>query len=134
MNEARTLLIADDSAAMRHAIARCCAGPNDTVVEAATGAEAVELHARCQPDWTVMDIRMPIMDGLSATREIRRQFPEARIVIVTQHDLPGLRRAACAEGVDAFFLKDDLTRLEAILGERDAPALFAANQNPAPAP
>ena len=67
-----TVLIADDQPLMRAALRTCLeAEPDLTVVgEAADGAEAVRLAQRLRPDVVVMDVRMPIMDGIEATRQV----------------------------------------------------------------
>jgi len=111
MKAARTILIADDSAPMRDAIVRCCTGPNDIVIQASNGREGVERFLRHQPDWSIMDVQMPGLDGFSATREILRQFAEARVVILTQHDSPDYREEARAAGACAFVNKDNLAKL-----------------------
>lgn len=115
MATARTILVVDDSPSMRSMIRRACVGPEDTFVEATNGEEAVAAFSTHQPDWAVIDIRMPVMDGLAATREILRQFPRARIVILTQRDEPVWREEARNAGAEEFLLKDDLTQLGRIL-------------------
>jgi two-component system response regulator DegU len=64
-----------------------------------------------------MDVRMPRMDGLSATREILRYHPGARIIIVTDYDDDELRNAAREAGACAYALKHNLTELDAVLQE-----------------
>ena len=115
MASARKLLIVDDSALMREVIRRACAQPGDIIIEAANGQEAIAAYAANQPDWAVLDVKMPVMDGLTAAREIRRQFPQASIVIVTQDDQAEWREAARIAGAHHFLLKDDLTQLAIIL-------------------
>src|SRR5688572_29598014 len=75
----------------------------DIVGEVANGQEAVDFVAGLQPDVVLMDIQMPIMDGLEATRLIKSQWPEVEIIVVTMY--PTYRDAALTAGADAFFSK-----------------------------
>lgn len=107
------ILIADDSAEMRRCI-REVLSPKDNVLECATGREAVAAFGMSRPDWVLMDIEMPEQDGLSAAREIRAAFPQARIVFVTAHDERRLRAAASQLG-EGFVLKTRLDEIRQLL-------------------
>ena len=85
------------------------------VVECADGAEALAAYAANQPDWTFMDIAMPGLDGLSATRAIRERFPNARIIILSNHDLPEMREQALEVGACAFVSKENLWEINRTL-------------------
>jgi DNA-binding NarL/FixJ family response regulator len=78
-------------------------GPVEVVGEAKDGREALRLVAECQPDVVLMDARMPVMDGLEATRLIKDRWPEVKIVILTLY--PTYRAQARAAGADAFLVK-----------------------------
>jgi DNA-binding NarL/FixJ family response regulator len=99
------LLIADDAPRSRHGLrALLATWPEVEVIgEAADGREAVRLLGECQPDVVLMDARMPVMDGLEATRLIKSKWPEIRVVVLTMY--PAFRTQALAAGADAFLVK-----------------------------
>jgi len=78
----------------------------EIVGEAADGAQAVRLVDSYRPDVTLMDIRMPIMDGVEATRRIISRDPSARVLILTTFDLDEYAFAALRAGASGFLLKD----------------------------
>jgi len=84
------LVIADDHALLRSGIRSMLAGEPDLEVvgEAANGQEALELCRSLQPDLVLMDVRMPRMDGLAATRAIKEEFPRTSVVMVTMQEDP----------------------------------------------
>jgi two-component system, NarL family, invasion response regulator UvrY len=111
-------MIVDDHAEMRSLIRSLLSGVAQEFVECANGAEAVAGFETEHPDWTTMDIVMPGMDGLTATRQIKSHFPDARILIITQHDNRNLRASAREAGATAFLGKVELTLLEAMITGR----------------
>jgi len=108
-------MIVDDHPEMRSLIRSLLHGVAQEFVECTNGAEAVVGFAAERPDWTTMDIVMPGMDGLTATRRIKAQFPDARILIITQHDNRNLRASAREAGATAFLGKEELTQLEGMI-------------------
>lgn len=78
----------------------------DVVGEAGDGAAAVSLVRRTQPDVVLMDIRMPVLDGIEATRQITATHPEVAVVVLTTFDLDAYVFAAVRAGALGFFLKD----------------------------
>jgi DNA-binding NarL/FixJ family response regulator len=104
------VLVADDQALVRGSFRLLVDTAPDLHVigEAATGAEAVEIATREKPDVLLMDIRMPGMDGIEATRQITRseQTGAARVLILTTFDLDEYVYAALRAGASGFLLKD----------------------------
>ena len=96
--------------------------PDFTVVgEAADGAEAVDLVARAHPDVVLMDVRMPRMDGIEATRRIVAAGSGARVLMLTTFDLEDHVYAALRAGASGFLLKDAPAQqlVDAIVDWRD---------------
>jgi DNA-binding NarL/FixJ family response regulator len=78
----------------------------EVVAEASDGEEAVELCARVRPDLVLMDVRMPRMDGLEATRAIKRGHPKVGVLMVTMHEDPDYLLEALKAGAAGYVLKD----------------------------
>jgi DNA-binding NarL/FixJ family response regulator len=74
----------------------------DVVGEAENGQRAIELAAALQPDVVLMDVEMPLMDGLAATRLIKQQCPQCRVIILSIHDDEAVRAQARSAGADDF--------------------------------
>jgi DNA-binding NarL/FixJ family response regulator len=104
------VLVADDQALVRGSFRLLVeTDPGLLVIgEAATGAEAVQIAARDKPDVVLMDVRMPVMDGIEATRRITgaEQAAETRVLILTTFDLDDYVYAALRAGASGFLLKD----------------------------
>jgi DNA-binding NarL/FixJ family response regulator len=101
------VVIADDQALMRAAFRTILEAAGFLVAgEAATGDDAVALVGREQPDVVIMDVRMPGSDGLSATAQISRQHPSARVLVLTTFDLDDYLFGALQAGAAGFLLKN----------------------------
>ena len=102
------VLIADDQALMRAGFRTILDADPDLriVAEANDGAQAVEAARRTRPDIVLMDIRMPVMDGLEATRRIVAAADPPRVLILTTFDLDEYVYDALAAGASGFLLKD----------------------------
>jgi DNA-binding NarL/FixJ family response regulator len=103
------VLVADDQSLVRSGFRMLLGGEEDMeiVAEAANGVEAVEKAARYEPTVVLMDIRMPELDGLEATRRILASDPDARVLVLTTFDLDEYVYAALRAGASGFVLKDE---------------------------
>ncbi len=103
------VLVADDQSMVRAGFRMLLAGEEgiEVVAEATNGLEAVDKAARFQPSVVVMDIRMPELDGLEATRRILAADAAARILVLTTFDLDEYVYEALRAGASGFVLKDD---------------------------
>jgi DNA-binding NarL/FixJ family response regulator len=104
----RVVVVADDQALVRTGFRMILTADGiEVVAEATNGAEAVDAVRRTLPDVVLMDIRMPEMDGLEATRRILANAPsEPRVIILTTFDLDHYVYAALSAGASGFLLKD----------------------------
>lgn len=128
MNEAAPahkpkILIVDDNRGARAMLRQFLGGDAGEFRECEDGADALAAYENFQPDFVLMDFEMKRVNGLAATRLIRAQFPEAAVLIVTNHDEPALRAAATGAGARGFVLKHDLLSLRSLL--QISPASFA---------
>ncbi len=101
------VVVADDQALVRAGFCGIVAATDgfSVVGEASTGAEAVEVARRTRPDVVLMDVRMPVMDGIEATRQITADGGPARVLVVTTFDLDEYVYAALRAGASGFLLK-----------------------------
>ncbi|HMQ33811.1 MAG TPA: response regulator transcription factor [Chloroflexaceae bacterium] len=102
------VLLVDDHSVVRGGLRFFLAGADDIAVvgEGASGAEALELVARLAPDLVIMDVMMPGMDGIATTRELRRRFPEVRVLALTSFGEGELVQRALQAGAIGYLLKD----------------------------
>ena len=109
-------MIADDHADFRRVLRDFLPDGINQIWESENGADAVATYGREHPDLVLMDISMPELNGIEATREIVRLYPDARVIIVTNFDDPTARDEACAAGAIAFICKSKLTDLLPLVG------------------
>jgi len=101
------VLVVDDTASIRTELRALLEDAGLTVVgEASHGAEGVMLARELQPDVVVMDVRMPILDGIAATGHITRELPDTRVVVFSAFDNDDLAATARAAGASRFLTKD----------------------------
>jgi CheY-like chemotaxis protein len=110
-----TFLIVDDNSQMRRLIKRAVTKESDAVYECSDGSDALASYVEHAPDWVLMDIKMPKLDGISATRQIKQAFPQARIVVISQYNDLEMREGARAAGALEYVLKDDLLSIRRVI-------------------
>lgn len=108
LNKALSILIADDHAIVREGLRAIINRQPDMVVagEASNGEQAVGLFKQLRPSVTLMDLRMPLLDGLEATTRICQEFPNSRIIILMDRAVNEDVRRALKAGAQSFLLKD----------------------------
>jgi DNA-binding NarL/FixJ family response regulator len=109
------VLIADDDDGFRHSLQELIdRQPELNVIGAAgDGLEAIELADRLGPDAVVLDLHMPLLDGVTAAARLRRDHPSLCLIALTGDEAPALHRAARDAGADEVLLKSEL--LEGLL-------------------
>jgi two-component system response regulator DegU len=110
-----TIMIVDDNQAMRKTIRSVAAENSDSVIECENGADAVLSFGLYHPDWVLMDINLPVLDGISATRQIMDEHPAARVVMVSDMTEPGFRSAAEHAGACGYVSKENLFELSELM-------------------
>ncbi len=115
------ILVADDHPSFRRAFKSLFHPDEAEVLECSDGYEALIQYGEHRPHWVVMDYDMAPMDGLTATESIRKQFPEARILLITLHDGDDIREAVRKAGAVAFVRKENLMQARDIIRGTPAP-------------
>jgi DNA-binding NarL/FixJ family response regulator len=107
------ILVVDDQPNIRRAVCGMLASKQAWEVcgEASDGREAIERTEQLHPDVVIMDMSMPRLSGLEATRHIRQFFPDSQVLILTFHDFPGLAQLAREAGAQGCVLKGDTREL-----------------------
>ena len=103
-----SVLVVDDHALLRTGVANIINQERDlhVVAEAANGVEALEAFERLRPDVTLLDLRMPVMEGVEAVRRIRERDPNAKVIVLTTYDTDEDIARALKAGAKAYVLKD----------------------------
>ncbi|GGK34705.1 response regulator [Nocardia camponoti] len=124
-----TILLADDQRLVRAGLRMLINDTDDLTVvgEATNGVEAVRMHAELAPDLVVMDLRMPGLDGIAATAQIRAATPTAKILVLTTFDDDDHLFPALTAGASGYFVKDTepSVLLDAIRRTVDGDLLFS---------
>jgi DNA-binding NarL/FixJ family response regulator len=100
------VVLADDHQILRDGIRRGLESAGEEVVgEAENGEDAIEVVRATTPDIVLMDLSMPVLDGVAATRRITEEFPGVKVVVLTMHDDPARTRSALEAGAQAYLTK-----------------------------
>lgn len=104
------ILIADDHETVRKGVCSILASRKDLEVcgEASNGKEAIEKASELKPDLVILDITMPVLDGFSAAKQIRKLLPDVPILFLSMHDAQQWIEEAKAIGVQGFVSKSDI--------------------------
>ena len=101
------LLLADDHTMLREALRRAMEGAGlDVVGEAADGEEAIRLSSELRPEVVLMDVSMPVLDGVEATRQIHRNDPDIAVLMLTMHADSDVVARALSAGAVGYLVKD----------------------------
>jgi signal transduction histidine kinase/ActR/RegA family two-component response regulator len=130
-NHVARILIADDHEMLRHGVRNTLQTQSDLEVcgEAADGQDAIEKVKALHPDLVILDINMPVLNGLAAVRQILRLSPKTKILIFSVHDSDQTKREIHAAGAHGFISKgkdaQDLIRIVREVLQRNTPRTFA---------
>ena len=110
------ILIVEDNPLMREMIREMVCDFAESITECEDGDEAFAAYQINLPQWVLMDLQMPRVDGFTASRQIKASYPNANICMVTDYGDARTRRAAQEVGATAFVLKENLEELRSVLG------------------
>jgi len=111
MSRARILIVDDHEIFRRGLRSLLESRPEFEILgEAGDGVQAIEKASELKPDLIVMDVSMPRLDGLQATRQIRKKLPETKILILSQHDTSHMLAAALEAGANGYVTKSQVSR------------------------
>src|SRR5258708_23925274 len=108
MLDSHGVLVVDDHALVRTGVVKIISHEADlrVVAEASNGVEAVDAFTKHHPDVTLLDLRMPVMEGVEAVRQIRALDPNAKVIVLTTYDTDEDITRALKAGAKAYVLKD----------------------------
>jgi two-component system NarL family response regulator len=108
MTTPHAVMVVDDHALVRTGVVKIISYEPDlrVVAEAANGLDAVDAFVKYQPDVTLLDLRMPVMEGVEALRQIRELDPNAKVIVLTTYDTDEDITRALKAGAKAYVLKD----------------------------
>ena len=105
----RTLIVDDDAGFRRRLSEFLASEPGIEIVgEAADGLEVIPKATELKPDLVLMDVRMPGMNGVNATRKLKEEMPEVKLIMLSVFDLPEYREAAMVSGASDYVVKKSM--------------------------
>ncbi len=117
VQENMKLLIVEDNPKMRNMLKDLFTPLFEQIYECEDGSQALQSYKLNKPDWVFMDIQMKEMNGIAATREITRSYPDAKILIVTDYNDEEFRKAAVNAGAVSYVLKEQLDDIFSIINK-----------------
>ncbi len=111
----KNLLIVEDNPSMRRLIRSVCKDLAAEIHECADGTEALAAYEAYCPEWILMDVEMQEKDGFTATREIMKIHPEAKILILTKYETKRMREEARKAGACEYVLKENLLTIRELI-------------------
>jgi YesN/AraC family two-component response regulator len=106
------LLIVDDNPSIRKIVRHLLSDRFEQIHDASNGLEALEVYQKFIPDFVVMDIEMPEVDGLVGAKMIKNEFPQSRIIMMSKFKDEEMISLSKYIGAEAYFFKDDLSQIE----------------------
>jgi two-component system response regulator DegU len=109
------LMIVDDNREMRRLIRETVAASSDDIGECEDGDTVLSAYQSMHPDYVLMDMHMTHVHGIEATRKLLKQFPEAKVIIVSNFNAQEFRDEAKEAGAISYFAKENLLQLKSYL-------------------
>ncbi len=125
MGSALRIMIVDDNAEVRAFVRSLLSDLAEEIEDYADGESALANFDKFRPDWTLVDVRMPRMDGFAVTSWIKHHYPEARVIVISQNTNHQVRAMALESGAAAFVPKENLVELRSVIMCPEQP--FAGN-------
>jgi CheY-like chemotaxis protein len=125
-NQKLKLLIIDDNARFRSLIKTIITAPGDDVLELDDGRDVVSSYAAFQPDWVLMDVNMKVVNGLQATRQLIHNFPEAKVIFLSNFTSKRIIAKGLQVGARAYLSKEDLFAVQNFIRPSTAGGYHAA--------
>ena len=114
-DSAMKIMIVDDNAEMRELLRTLLSDLAEEIHTYSDGASAIAEYDSYRPDWSVVDVGMPGMDGFAVTSWIKSRYPEAQVAVITQSNNPQMKAVALQSGATSFVTKENLSQLRRLI-------------------